>query len=459
VALSRFGAPSRLAIRTRITGGSLIIAILMSLVAGVVIYSQVQRIVSDGQVAVLKSVEAPYLISLKEDASGEIDSPGPKQLVGIAESDGTLSLSTLPRELGNMAAALIESAGTTRTHHVDGASYLVRVTEVSSTHGDRYVISAVNNEVETSVLNQVAALIIASIAGINIAFGVASWLIGTAALRPVGQLRVSAAELVKTSGSELLPVGPANDEISYLATTLNELISQLRASAERERQIVSDASHEIRTPLAIMSTQLELAQAQALSLPQMQDEVRATQATLARLVALATSMLELSRIDAQARPGHESLSELAIELADAADRGRGRVGGRDIRIDYAIPADPDDEREVAISAADFARLCDNLVGNSLAAMGGAGWIDLVLSTDEHGARLSIADSAGGMPEAFVPLAFDRFSRPDARTGIGAGLGLAIVHGIVKAAGGAIELDNRPGVGLTVRVALPFVASA
>ena len=76
---------SRLTIRTRITGGSLLIAILISIVAGILIYSQVQRIVNDGQVAVLENIEAPYLTALREAGSDEVDPPGPSQLVAVVD--------------------------------------------------------------------------------------------------------------------------------------------------------------------------------------------------------------------------------------------------------------------------------------------------------------------------------------------------------------------------------------
>jgi signal transduction histidine kinase len=357
-----------------------------------------------------------------------------------------------------MLDTLVESGVRTSTISTHGGSYLVKVTQVASQGGSWHVITAINNDAQVSVLNQVALLLIASIAGINLAFGAASWLIGSAALSPVARLRRSAAELVSRPGRELLPVGPAQDEIAELASTLNELIGQLRTSAERERQVVSDASHEFRTPLAIMRTQLELAQAEASSIEQMRADVTAVQVTLARLITLATSLLELSRIDAQATPGTAGVDQLAVELANAADRGRQRVGGRDIRVEYVPLVSADDKRQVAVAAPDFGRVCDNLVSNSLTALGQAGVIELVLDSSDDGLVLSISDDAGGMDPAFVDHAFDRFSRPDsARTGSGAGLGLAIVDGIATVAGGTVRLVNRPGEGLTVITTFPFAA--
>ena len=187
----------------------------------------------------------------------------------------------------------------------------------------------------------------------------------------------------------------------------------------------------------------------------MQSDVAAAQRTLARLSALATSMLELSRIDAQLAPGSASGAELAAELSEAADRGRQRVGHRDIRIEYSSDLSLA-EQTISVSDADFGRVCNNLVNNALAATDGEGLIELYLALDADAVRLRVSDTAGGMDVAFVPQAFDRFSTADpARTSGGAGLGLSIVAGIVSVAGGTIELENRPGVGLAVDVTFPL----
>jgi signal transduction histidine kinase len=445
--------PSRLTIRARITGGSLLIAIAISLIAGVVIYLQVERIVTDGQVAVLESVEAPYVLALDQEGGQNVDVPAPGELVAVVDPAGSVRVDTLPASLSSQLEQLIARDGTASVA-TTGGSYLVRVTGVATADGTWHVVSAASDDAQVSVLNQVAALLIVSIAGINLAFAAASWLIGTAALAPVSRLRRSAEALVRQPAAALLPVGPAHDEIAHLAQTLNELIGELRASAERERQIVSDASHEFRTPLAIMTTRLELAQAQATTLPAMRRDVAAVQRTLERLTGLATSMLELSRIDAQASPGRATLGDLRRELADAADRGRQRVGGREIRIDYSS-GDDAEGAEVTVSASDFGRVCDNLLNNALAASGATGSISLSLLSEEEDVVLTVSDTAGGMDEKFVPHAFDRFSRSEtSRSGTGAGLGLAIVEGIATVAGGSVSLKNRPGTGLDVVVRFP-----
>lgn len=440
----------RLTIRARITGGSLLIALLVSAVAGIVIYSQVQRIVHDGTVRVLESVQGPYATAITTGDTEEWDQPGPGQYVAVIDPTGAVPVDTLPDTLGPP-----DELASTGEGEVTVNGLVVLTAQIDGAGGTWQVVTA--SMADDQVLNAVAVLLITSIAVINLAFGAASWFIGSAALSPVTRLRRSAAELVTATGDELLPVGVAKDEIADLARTLNELIAGLRASADRERRIVSDASHELRTPLAILQTRLELAQAQASTLDELRSDVAAAQETVARMSALANSLLELSRIDAQAEPGSATVRALADELADAVDRGRQRVSSHDILIDY-VDGTASGAATVAVGDADFGRVCDNLISNCVNAIGASGAVRLELTETAGALRLSVSDDGGGMSPHFVAHAFDRFSREsDARTTRGAGLGLSIVSGIATTSGGRVELHNAPGVGVRVDVVFPLVA--
>jgi Signal transduction histidine kinase len=127
-----------------------------------------------------------------------------------------------------------------------------------------------------------------------------------------------------------------------------------------------------------------------------------------------------------------------------------------VTIDFAVEL-PSSTRAVAVSPHDFGRICDNLVNNALAARPDSGRIELSLRSHEGGVLLTVDDEAGGMDEAFVGHAFDRFARDTVHSAetAGAGLGLAIVSAIVSVAGGHVALVNSPGSGLRVEIDLPF----
>jgi len=74
------------------------------------------------------------------------------------------------------------------------------------------------------------------------------------------------------------------------------------------------------------------------------------------------------------------------------------------------------------------------------------------------ARIAIIDDGGGMSAATLERIFEPFftTKP---VGTGTGLGMAVVHGIVKAHGGFIKIDSALGVGTRVDIYLPEVAAS
>jgi signal transduction histidine kinase len=95
----------------------------------------------------------------------------------------------------------------------------------------------------------------------------------------------------------------------------------------------------------------------------------------------------------------------------------------------------------------------NLIQNAVHAMEGRGRLRLGLHVDGDRQLVSIQDSGGGIPEAALGRIFEPFftTKP---AGEGTGLGLMISRQIVAKHGGTLEVHSDPGVGTTVRVALP-----
>lgn len=445
-------------IRARIAGGSFVIALVFCLVAGLVVDHRIQVILRDSTVAVLASDAAPYVESLHREPGEDVDQPGPSQLVAVIAPDGTRSPDTLPTTL---PASLLTADAPARPEvtAVGSPATVVRREGVTTPDGVYTVVTARTAADEQATLLRMRLLLIAALAVIALGVLVSALVLTSAALRPVGRLRRSAEHLLESPGDELLPVGPAEDEIAHLARTLNALIGKLRASARRERQMVSDASHELRTPLTILRTRLELARTGERDAAELREDLAGAEASAARLSALVDSLLELSRIEAgEAEPA--SAAALVAEVQDAVDRAVFRAAGGDVE----VLAEEDLHPSTAVfdlAPQDLGRIVDNLVSNALRAVGGSGRITVGLRLREDSLRLTVADTGGGMPEDFLPRALDRFSQGDASRahGSGAGLGLAIVAAIVEGAGGTIALENLPGEGLVVRIDLPGRATA
>jgi signal transduction histidine kinase len=282
------------------------------------------------------------------------------------------------------------------------------------------------------------ALLLASLAGYGLA---------AAALRPVEAMRRRAAAVSATSPGRL-PVPVARDEISRLATTLNEMLERLEAAFEHERLFVANASHELRTPLAMLRTELELALRRPRSHDELRDAVSSAAQETNRLSQLAEDLLLIARADQGGLPIRAEPTNADDLLSAVADRfaARAQEQGRAVSVRPA-------KSYVDVDLVRVEQALTNLVENALAY--GAGEIDLFAVERDDVVELHVTDDGAGFPERFLGRAFDRFSRADeARNTGGSGLGLSIVALIAQAHGGSAGAANRPEGGADVWLSLP-----
>jgi two-component system OmpR family sensor kinase len=210
--------------------------------------------------------------------------------------------------------------------------------------------------------------------------------------------------------------------------------------------MVSDAAHELRTPLAALRTQLELAHDDFGDANALQQEIISAENSVSRLTALANGLLELSRLEGDTTEfGPSTTSELLDEAMGSVDRARMLALAKHVDVAFATN-DLDETARYSIDPSAFARLLDNLLANAVNAVGGSGSVELSLHDGDGDLEIAVRDDGPGVPQAFLPKAFDRFSRPDeSRTTSsgGSGLGLALVRVIAESAGGTAQLSNEP----------------
>lgn len=454
----------RLSIRLRITLGSLLIAVLLLGIAVVVFRGSVESILNGTTETLLSHDAANTVGELKSNSTGTVDAPGRGQLVAAINPNGTVVQTTLPQSLNDQLKELLtyDYRETTVTGGDD--TYHVLVQSVISPTGVWHVVSARNAESAAILLDRLTQALVAGALVLIFGFTVASWVLTGASLRPVSRMREQAEAIVALNSTEPLPTGVARDELSALGATLNEFISNVRKSVDRERQLVSDASHELRSPLAVLTTQLELAHLNSGDAAALEREISAAQRSVARLSSVATSLLELSQLESRTRDGESSWTELAAELTTSVDDARLLASTAKVTVDFSVSKASSPAQRYAISTSNFARLVANLANNAIAVVAEGGTVRLTLKQTPLGLNLVVADDGPGMSPDFIPVAFDRFSRPDdarARLNGGAGLGLAIVHAIVSGAHGTVTIANRRASrqatgkhGLIVTVVLP-----
>ena len=275
------------------------------------------------------------------------------------------------------------------------------------------------------------------------------YFVAGAALRPVERMRVEAEAISASEPERRLPLPAAHDEIFRLGETLNEMLDRLGTALERERAFVADASHELRTPLALLKTELELALRKPRTAEELELSLRSAAEETDRLVRLAEDLLLVARADQGRLPIRTSRVRVRELLALVAGRFEHRAEG----LGRGVAVSADDELELVADPVRLEQALDNLVDNAL--RHGGGTVRLVAEARGGLVELHVLDEGDGFPPAFVPRAFERFSRADeARGRGGSGLGLALVDVIAQAHGGTVQAANRDGHGADVWLSLP-----
>lgn len=328
-----------------------------------------------------------------------------------------------------------------------GGRWRVLARPVASAGGPRIVVVGASLESrDEAVAGLLPQLLVIGPAALLLASGL-GYAVAAAALRPVEELRAGAAEISGTAGGARLAVSPADDELRDLGETLNQMLARIDAAMGREREFVADAGHELRTPIAILKAEIDLALSGDRPAVELRAALVSAQEETARLVRLSAALLDLGRMD-QGGPHARGVVD-ARELLEAVAR---RFATRAAEAGRSIEVSAPTGRSLEVDRARMEDAVANLVENSL--LHGAGRVRLEAVVTDGGAAVAVSDEGPGFDPAFVPVAFERFSRPGAgRSGGGAGLGLAIVRATARLHGGDAEIAEGAG-GARVTIRLP-----
>jgi len=273
-----------------------------------------------------------------------------------------------------------------------------------------------------------------------------SWLLGRQVEYSSAALRQAARSLGDGAGQFRPPALPLAAEFAALSRELTETSAKLAESRAKERaleqsrrQLVAWVSHDLRTPLAGLRAMAEaLEDGLAADPPRYHKQMRAE---AERLTTMVDDLFELSRLQSgtlRLYPDQIALDDLVSDVlasTEALAREHGvRLDGRATG-PLAVRADP---RELS-------RALTNLLANAIRHTPPGGCVYVEVRPEDGDVLLAVADGCGGIPEADLPRVFDLAWRgTDARSPApdsGAGLGLAIVRGVVEAHRGSVSVAN------------------
>jgi signal transduction histidine kinase len=250
----------------------------------------------------------------------------------------------------------------------------------------------------------------------------------------------------------------AGPEMEALARTLDEMAERLEHVRERERQIeamrkdlITAVSHDLRTPLASLRAMVEAVDdAVVTDPPTLRWYAAEMRRGVGQLSAMVDDLFELSQIEAGAieietrRVRLDEIVRSAVTAVEPNASGKGLA----LRTDLGAAADtPCSPR--------MKRVLQNLLMNAVRHTPSDGSVWVLAKRDSDRIEISVEDSGDGLSEADLGRIFEPFYRGDpARSGPGAGLGLALSKRIVEGVGGRISAEATAGGGARFAVVLP-----
>lgn len=292
-------------------------------------------------------------------------------------------------------------------------------------------------------------VLIASIATGNVLSG--------KALSPVAQIANEARRISDRNLDQRLPVPHADDELSHLAITLNNMLARIDAGFRSVRDFTANASHELRTPLARLHTEIDI----ALLCPRSADEYRDTLEHL-QIVAVDTTRLVESLLSlARAEAGSDVLRLAPVDLGtlvEAIMEEWAPVAARcslELRVISYI-RESDEPLSILGDRLALLRLLRIWLDNACKFTPAGGRISIITERVGETVLIAVEDSGIGIAADQQDRVFERFYRSQGDTSqqkTGVGLGLSLATWIAEQHGTVITLKSAPGSGSHFQVAL------
>lgn len=243
-------------------------------------------------------------------------------------------------------------------------------------------------------------------------------------------------------------------ELAPLSGALNHSIARLESAFARLSELNSDVAHELRTPVHSLRLEAENILAGGGLSDVVEEQLAGMMGTLDHMAALIEQMLFLARSE---DPAHQ-VEMLPLEVADLLQAVREPFVPLAEESQIAIETLTPPGLTLNANATLLRRALHNLMANAIRHSPPGSTVFLEASSAPGGITLEVRDRGEGIPKQFLSTLGQRFVRTDAsrsRKRGGAGLGLAIVNGIAKLHGAALQIESEEGVGTVAKITFPI----
>lgn len=278
--------------------------------------------------------------------------------------------------------------------------------------------------------------------------GVATYFISGHALKPIREFSDKIEEVqaqnLADSGIEASKI----KELNQLSVSYNKMLERLSDAFEIQRQFTANAAHELRTPLSLMQVQLDLyhstqhpgSDADTVQMIKMLTEQND------RLSKMVKTLLDMSELQTVGRDEQIIMDDLVDEVLEDLEP---LAQEKNIKLIGKC-------KDITMVGSDILiyRLVYNLVENAIKYNHSGGQVTVTAYKNQKHIYLSVEDTGSGIPKELRERVFEPFFRVDksrSRELGGVGLGLALVHEIVRVHDGSISIKSNPAGGTIFEV--------
>ena len=278
--------------------------------------------------------------------------------------------------------------------------------------------------------------------------GVAAYFISGHALKPIREFSDKIEEVQAQNLADSRIEASKIKELNQLSVSYNKMLERLSDAFEIQRQFTANAAHELRTPLSLMQVQLDLyhstqhpgSDADTVQMIKMLTEQND------RLGKMVKTLLDMSELQTVGRDEKIILNDLVDEVLEDLEP---LAQEKNIKLIGKY-------KNITMIGSDILiyRLVYNLVENAIKYNHSDGQVTVNAYKKQKHIYLSVEDTGSGIPKELRERVFEPFFRVDksrSRELGGVGLGLALVHEIVRVHDGSISIKSNPAGGTIFEV--------
>lgn len=223
------------------------------------------------------------------------------------------------------------------------------------------------------------------------------------------------------------------------------MAGSLEKSEQQRKEFVANVSHELKTPMTTIAGFMDGMLDGTIPPEQHRHYMQTVSNEVRRLSRMVRGMLDISRLQDKEIPDEKKtvfdLCEMAGRVLVSFEQ---KITQKQIDVQVDIPPEP----TYALADADsITQVIYNLMDNAVKFCNTGGTLALQIQPEDTKIFISVSNTGIPIPEAELPLIFDRFHKTDKSRSIdrdGVGLGLYIVKTIICSHGEDISVTSRDG---------------